>query len=59
MIRPEATGYGNVYFLCNMLATKGIDIKCKTVLVSGAGNVDVYKRQGCGLPVIPDTVRVF
>ena len=27
----EATGYGNVYFLCNMLATKGIDIKGKTV----------------------------
>ena len=36
LIRPEATGYGNVYFLCNMLATKGIDIKGKTVLVSGS-----------------------
>ena len=41
-IRPEATGYGNVYFLCNMLATKGIDIKGKTVLVSGSGNVAQY-----------------
>ena len=42
LIRPEATGYGNVYFLQNMLATKGIDIKGKTVLVSGAGNVAIY-----------------
>ena len=41
-IRPEATGYGNVYFLCNMLATKNIDIKGKTVLVSGSGNVAQY-----------------
>ena len=41
-IRPEATGYGNVYFLCNMLATKNIDIKDKTVLVSGSGNVAQY-----------------
>ena len=42
LIRPEATGYGNVYFLCNMLATKNIDIKGKTVLVSGSGNVAQY-----------------
>ena len=42
LIRPEATGYGNVYFLLNMLATKGIDIKGKTVLVSGSGNVAQY-----------------
>ena len=41
-IRPEATGYGNVYFLCNMLATKNIDLKGKTVLVSGSGNVAQY-----------------
>ena len=34
LIRPEATGYGNVYFLLNMLKTKGIDIKGKKVLVS-------------------------
>ena len=42
LIRPEATGYGNVYVLCNMLATKNIDIKGKTVLVSGSGNVAQY-----------------
>ncbi len=42
LIRPEATGYGNVYFLQNMLATRNIDIKGKTVLVSGAGNVAQY-----------------
>ncbi len=42
LIRPEATGYGNVYFLLNMLATKNIDIKGKTVLVSGSGNVAQY-----------------
>ena len=42
LIRPEATGYGNVYFLQNMLATKNIELKGKTVLVSGAGNVAQY-----------------
>ena len=42
LIRPEATGYGNVYFLQNMLKTRNIDIKDKTVLVSGSGNVAQY-----------------
>lgn len=42
LIRPEATGYGNVYFLLNMLATKGIDIKDKVVAISGSGNVATY-----------------
>lgn len=42
LIRPEATGYGNVYFLLKMLATKGIDIKGKKCLVSGSGNVAQY-----------------
>ena len=42
LIRPEATGYGNVYFLCSMLATRGIDIKGKKCLVSGSGNVAQY-----------------
>ena len=42
LIRPEATGYGNVYFLQNMLKTRDIDLKGKTVLVSGAGNVAQY-----------------
>ena len=41
-IRPEATGYSNVYFLQNMLKTRNIDIAGKTVLVSGAGNVAQY-----------------
>ena len=42
LIRPEATGYGNVYFLMEMLKTKGTDLKGKTVLISGAGNVAQY-----------------
>ena len=42
LIRPEATGYGNVYFLLEMLNTRGIDIKGKTVCVSGSGNVAQY-----------------
>ncbi len=45
LIRPEATGYGNVYFLLNMLATKGIDIKDKKVAISGSGNVATYTAQ--------------
>ena len=42
LIRPEATGYGNVYFLMEMLKTKGEDLKGKTVLISGSGNVAQY-----------------
>ena len=42
LIRPEATGYGNVYFLCSMLATRGLDIKGKKCLISGSGNVAQY-----------------
>ena len=42
LIRPEATGYGNVYFLQNMLKTRNIDLKGKTVLISGSGNVAQY-----------------
>ncbi|MCF0185794.1 MAG: NADP-specific glutamate dehydrogenase [Bacteroidaceae bacterium] len=42
LIRPEATGYGNVYFLMEMLKTKGWDLKGKSVLISGAGNVAQY-----------------
>ncbi|MDD2960804.1 MAG: NADP-specific glutamate dehydrogenase [Muribaculaceae bacterium] len=42
LVRPEATGYGNVYFLLNMLATRNIDIKGKTVAISGSGNVATY-----------------
>lgn len=42
LIRPEATGYGNVYFLQEMLKTKGDSVKGKKVLISGAGNVAQY-----------------
>lgn len=42
LIRPEATGYGNVYFANSMLATKGYGISGKTVVVSGSGNVAQY-----------------
>ena len=42
LIRPEATGYGNVYFLLEMLKTKNIDIRGKKCLVSGSGNVAQY-----------------
>ena len=42
LIRPEATGYGNVYFLLEMLKTRNIDIKDKVVTVSGSGNVAQY-----------------
>ena len=42
LIRPEATGYGNVYFAENMLKTKGDSIKGKIVVVSGSGNVAQY-----------------
>ncbi len=39
LVRPEATGYGNVYFATEMLATRGESFAGKTVLVSGSGNV--------------------
>ncbi|MDX9852694.1 MAG: NADP-specific glutamate dehydrogenase [Tenuifilaceae bacterium] len=39
LIRPEATGFGGIYFVDHMLKTRGIDIKGKTVSVSGFGNV--------------------
>lgn len=39
LIRPEATGYGTVYFANNMLQTRGEGIKGKTIVVSGSGNV--------------------
>ena len=43
LIRPEATGYGNIYFLMNMLKRKGItDLKGQVVAISGAGNVATY-----------------
>jgi len=42
LIRPEATGYGTVYFAQSMLATKELSFEGKTVLVSGSGNVAQY-----------------
>ncbi|MBM3161566.1 MAG: NADP-specific glutamate dehydrogenase [Bacteroidetes bacterium] len=42
LIRPEATGYGTVYFAKEMLATKGDSFKGKMVAVSGSGNVAQY-----------------
>jgi glutamate dehydrogenase (NADP+) len=45
LIRPEATGYGNVYFAQNMLAVKGDSFNGKTVAISGSGNVAQYACQ--------------
>ena len=42
LIRPEATGYGCVYFAKNMLATKNDSFNGKTVAISGSGNVAQY-----------------
>jgi len=42
LIRPEATGYGTVYFAAEMLATRDQTIEGKTCLVSGSGNVAQY-----------------
>ena len=42
LIRPEATGYGNVYFAQNMLKLKGDSFENKTVAISGSGNVAQY-----------------
>ena len=42
LIRPEATGYGDVYFAQSMLKTKGESFTGKTVVISGSGNVAQY-----------------
>ena len=42
LIRPEATGYGAVYFAAEMLSTRGQTLEGKTCLVSGSGNVAQY-----------------
>jgi glutamate dehydrogenase (NADP+) len=42
LIRPEATGYGNIYFLQEMLATRGQSLEGKVCCVSGSGNVAQY-----------------
>ena len=45
LIRPEATGYGLVYFTENMLQANGKSFKDQTVLISGSGNVAQYALQ--------------
>ena len=55
LTRTEATGYGLLYSVKNMLDAKGIDLKDKTVVVSGAGNVATYaieKAQEYGAKVV-------
>ncbi|CCA91574.1 MULTISPECIES: NADP-specific glutamate dehydrogenase [unclassified Novosphingobium] len=42
LIRPEATGYGAVYFLAEMLAARGLDLDGKTAVISGSGNVATH-----------------
>ena len=53
--RPEATGYGCVYFVQEMLASKGMSFEGKTVVVSGSGNVSTFaiqKAQALGAKVV-------
>jgi glutamate dehydrogenase (NADP+) len=47
LIRPEATGYGTVYFAQEMLATRGETLLNKTVVISGSGNVAQFAAQKC------------
>lgn len=42
LMRPQATGYGNVYFAKNMLETRGETLQGKTIAISGSGNVAQY-----------------
>ncbi|MGW9827493.1 glutamate dehydrogenase (NADP+) [Brevibacterium pityocampae] len=55
MVRTEATGYGLVFFVREMLAVRGIDLGSKSVVVSGSGNVAIHaaeKAQALGATVI-------
>lgn len=47
MIRPEATGYGAVYFAENMLFAKSDSLQGKSVVISGSGNVAQYAAEKC------------
>ncbi len=47
LIRPEATGYGTVYFTQEMLATKGESFSGNHVVISGSGNVAQYAAEKC------------
>lgn len=54
-LRPEATGYGLMYFVCEMLATKKKNLAGKTIAISGSGNVAQYaaeKAMGLGGKVV-------
>ena len=55
LARTEATGYGLLYFTDAMMKKNGMDIKGKTVVISGAGNVAIYateKAQQLGAKVV-------
>ena len=47
LVRPEATGYGTVYFAAEMLATKGQNFEGKSAVISGSGNVAQYAAEKC------------
>lgn len=47
LIRPEATGYGAVYFAAEMFAHQGTDLNGKSVAISGSGNVAQYAAEKC------------
>lgn len=47
LIRPEATGYGVVYFIDEMLKNKGQGLNGKSVVISGSGNVAQYATEKC------------
>lgn len=47
LIRPEATGYGVVYFAQQMLSTRGDSLEGKNVIISGSGNVAQYTAEKC------------
>ena len=47
LIRPEATGYGTVYFTEKMLETRGDNFKGKNIVISGSGNVAQYAVEKC------------
>jgi glutamate dehydrogenase (NADP+) len=50
LIRTEATGYGAVYFLENMLKTRGQDLAGKRAVISGSGNVATHAAErSCSL----------
>ncbi|MDY2946722.1 MAG: NADP-specific glutamate dehydrogenase [Mannheimia varigena] len=60
LIRPEATGYGAVYFAESMLATRGQAIEGKRVVISGSGNVAQYAaekviQKGCKVLTVSDS----